>query len=741
MIFNEAMEIVDNVLKSTGTTININEYDGVIVKKLEASNTLDEGRTTNQTHIAITGNQMDIFPYLRSEGYFNNDETDSEMKKYFVTQIPVFLAESNIKYLEAEGQESGIVFANGENKSHTSIVRSRRRNQADQIQVSLINFDGKDFIAFRRLLHANSYLIILKRKQKFEYFAFGIISNKGIEADGGLAQLNNQFYKLSTNTVVSVEELVEEKSESVEDETMLEKYKKFYLQYIEKTDKQEFVERQIALRKEFIEEYPLERLRTLSLNEYALGFKDSLSYKIEFGKYKYAGLGIKGGSSGKHGIYKGKDNKFHNHKLEVVSNPEELWNQLRNQIYYFLRKIGENNSFPNIETDYQLIKNIPIVAVKLCYLYYPEKFINIGSRGKLLDILDSFELELNKNLVSASMSYEISKYIRENIDEVNSNDPQYMGSSLWDFMNVINEEQEERVEEQEATLERYDENDFKKEVFISDEKHRDIVYLLKRKKNIILTGAPGVGKTFMAKRLVYSLIGAKDYSKMLTLQFHQSYSYEEFIEGYRPTNNGGFELEKGLFYNFCKKAEQDIETPYYLIIDEINRGNLSKIFGELLMLIEADKRGSKLALAYSKKEFSVPKNLYIIGLMNTADRSLAMIDYALRRRFSFINIEPAYGTDKFKNKFNEIFDDSYNEVMNMIDELNIDIKDDPSLGEGFMIGHSYFCIEKENGDKATNNDIKEILNYDIKPLIEEYWYDENTMLDKWKKKIENYINR
>ena len=159
------------------------------------------------------------------------------------------------------------------------------------------------------------------------------------------------------------------------------------------------------------------------------------------------------------------------------------------------------------------------------------------------------------------------------------------------------------------------------------------------------------------------------------------------------------------------------------------------------MLIEADKRGSKMTLAYSKKEFSVPKNLYIIGLMNTADRSLAMIDYALRRRFSFINIEPAFGTEKFKKKFNEIFDSPYNDVMNLIDELNRDIKEDPSLGEGFMIGHSYFCIEKDDGKKANNNDIKKILNYDIKPLIEEYWYDENTMLDKWKKRIEEYINR
>lgn len=208
MIFNEAMEIVSNVLRSTGTIININEYDGLIVKRLEASNTLDEGRTTNQTHIAITGNQMDIFPYLRSEGYFNNQETDADMKKYFITQIPVILTESNIRYLETDAQTAGITFSSGMSKSQTSIIRSKRTNQADQIQISLINFDGKDFIKFRKLLHANSYLIILKRKQKFEYFAFGVIPNRGIEEDGGLAQLNNKFYKLSTNTIVNVEDIL-----------------------------------------------------------------------------------------------------------------------------------------------------------------------------------------------------------------------------------------------------------------------------------------------------------------------------------------------------------------------------------------------------------------------------------------------------------------------------------------------------------------------------------------------------
>lgn len=206
MDFNSAVSLVVSVLDSTGTIIDSNDYDGLIIKKLEASNALDDNRTTNQTHIAITGNQMDIFPYLRSDGYFNNIESDATLKKYFITQVPMFLYESNIKYLSGDNQTE-IFFSDAKKKSCTSIVRSRRKNQADQIQVSLINFDGEDFVSFRKMIHAGSYLIIMKKKTQFSYDVFGVIPNRGIDGDGQLSLLNNQFFKLATNTPVNVEEL------------------------------------------------------------------------------------------------------------------------------------------------------------------------------------------------------------------------------------------------------------------------------------------------------------------------------------------------------------------------------------------------------------------------------------------------------------------------------------------------------------------------------------------------------
>ena len=280
----------------------------------------------------------------------------------------------------------------------------------------------------------------------------------------------------------------------------------------------------------------------------------------------------------------------------------------------------------------------------------------------------------------------------------------------------------------------YTKDDFLSEVYITEEKYNDIIDLLNRKMNIILQGAPGVGKTFMAKRLAYSLIGEKNPNRIESIQFHQSYSYEDFIEGYKPKGNS-FDLEKGVFYTFCKKAENDPDNNYYLIIDEINRGNLSKIFGELLMLIEDDKRGEQLTLAYSKNKFSVPNNLYIIGMMNTADRSLALMDYALRRRFSFIEVLPAFSNDTFieyqKNINNQYFD----KVIDKITELNKEISNDVSLGDGFMIGHSYFCNLIDNYE----DNLKSILKFDILPMIREYWFDNKEYREKWEREINKLI--
>ena len=272
----------------------------------------------------------------------------------------------------------------------------------------------------------------------------------------------------------------------------------------------------------------------------------------------------------------------------------------------------------------------------------------------------------------------------------------------------------------------YTKEAFLNEVYMDENGYNTLVDLLNTKLNIILQGAPGVGKTFVAKRLAYSIMGKKDKSRVSMVQFHQSYSYEDFIQGYRPSKEG-FELVSGVFYEFCKKAEEDNERPYFFIIDEINRGNLSKILGELMMLIESDKRGEKLKLLYSNEWFTVPQNVHIIGIMNTADRSLALMDYALRRRFAFYDFAPAFASQGFIKYLEEKNSPKLNKLIKVVENLNMSIADDESLGEGFRIGHSYFCTDCEVTDGWLNS----VVEYEIIPLIKEYWFDEPSKVQSW----------
>jgi GTPase subunit of restriction endonuclease len=283
----------------------------------------------------------------------------------------------------------------------------------------------------------------------------------------------------------------------------------------------------------------------------------------------------------------------------------------------------------------------------------------------------------------------------------------------------------------------YTKKDFLNEVFLPEDDYDKLCALLLDKQNIILQGSPGVGKTFSAKRLAYSILGEKDDSKVQLVQFHQNYTYEDFVMGYKPKEDGGFYLRPGVFYNFCKRAQQHPDDKYFFIIDEINRGNLSKILGELMMLIEKDYRGETLVLPYNQEEFSVPKNLYIIGMMNTADRSLAMMDYALRRRFSFFEMKPGFSTDGFNAYQDSLANEDFNKLVSAIIDLNTVIESDDSLGSGFCIGHSYLC----NKDKTdVNSDwLRRVVDFDIAPMLREYWFDNDTKFNNEVQKLKSIV--
>lgn len=380
------------------------------------------------------------------------------------------------------------------------------------------------------------------------------------------------------------------------------------------------------------------------------------------------------------------------------------------------------------------------------------QFANEIKVGDVIFVKKGMHKIIGKGIVISDYIYDTSrstyKHIRK-VDWQNKGEWEHPGQAVMKTLTNISaypdyvqkllalfaEDTSEAVSEQkEIKYPLYSKDDFLNEVYMDEDTYNTLTELLEAKYNVILQGAPGVGKTFAAKRLAYSIMGQKDTSRIAMIQFHQSYSYEDFIQGYRPSKDG-FELVNGAFYKFCKEAEEDNERPYFFIIDEINRGNLSKILGELMMLIEKDKRGEKIKLLYSNEWFTVPQNVRIIGMMNTADRSLALMDYALRRRFAFFDFAPAFSSEGFKNYLAEKNSPKLESLITAVESLNNTISSDESLGDGFRIGHSYFCTDGE----ITDEWLKSVVEYEVIPLIKEYWFDEPTKVRDWSATLRSAI--
>lgn len=413
--------------------------------------------------------------------------------------------------------------------------------------------------------------------------------------------------------------------------------------------------------------------------------------------------------------------------LGVFSSKDEMKQQMK-------AEYGDGSSYKNsAHATWQFVHDIKIGDVV---------FVKKGNNGILGEGIVESDYEYDADRTDEYANVRKVNWTNKGDWTISHQSPQKTLTDITpysDFVQEIKDLFEEdgiADDDQEVTYPEYTVDDFLDEVYMSEEEYTRLVGLLRNKKNIILQGAPGVGKTYAAKRLAYSMMGVKDVERVMMVQFHQSYSYEDFIMGFRPSATG-FELKKGAFYNFCKKAEVDSDNEYFFIIDEINRGNLSKIFGELFMLIENDKRGNALQLLYSDEKFAVPKNVYIIGMMNTADRSLAMLDYALRRRFAFFDIKPGFETSGFREYRMALDNEKFNKLISCVENLNGVISSDESLGEGFCIGHSYFCnLQPETIDDGW---LYGVVEYELIPLLKEYWFDEPMKVKDWSENLRSAI--
>lgn len=365
---------------------------------------------------------------------------------------------------------------------------------------------------------------------------------------------------------------------------------------------------------------------------------------------------------------------------------------------------------------------------------------NIFTRQDLLNnYIEQFEEKFpNNKSIGESLSNTLQR-LRE------KNNLSFLEKGKYQLLNNDFEEDEdidnENIIEQSIVKEIYNLEDLIKEgCFVEEEQLSKIISSLNRRKSIILQGPPGTGKTWLAKRLANIIVGYKNSNNIKAIQFHPNMSYEDFIRGYRPSGDGRLALIDGPFLEMINKARNDSQSNYVMVIEEINRGNPTQILGEMLTLLEVDKRTptEALELTYRREHENgifIPNNLYVIGTMNLADRSLAMVDFALRRRFAFFYLAPNFD-EKWLNYMidkTKLSRKSLEKIRHVMNNLNQYIAKEEMLGNAFTIGHSYLTCDSVIPDAMSW--YKDIIDSEIKPLLEEYWFDDSNKLDTALKKL------
>ena len=649
MEYNKIIQVVNENLKSIGIQINEKNYDGIIIKKLEPSNTLDEGRNSKQTHIAITGKQMDIFPYLKSDGYNNGD---SSLKKYFILQIPVIIKKENINYLDSLTNKSSEDIL-----TYTSVLRSRRVNQADQIQVSLINMDDEKFIYFRRLIHSGDYLIILKKEEKFEYEFYGVKS-ENVTTD--LIKYNNYFEKKNTKTLIKIDDYIIDSNFEKSELDIIAKYMNHQVKYYKKEkDLEEFILELEESRKQFLSHFSLEILadKKIEKNElkkilFEKKENNSLLYNLTenysiFGSAKESNTtSIDWDSEVFISHLVDIDNYLSNNNvLSSKENYEDLYGYINNLNENYLKRIWFKKYlhilyptiFPSQHSDQDKIKVLRLLSLdiedseidrawKLLQLekissipgdYYLRIICFISSENNIYSADDNFteikqkfrkwlEAKYTKRTCQNYMHYLVSMGKKIDFNKKYDNN----------IFNIVDKHEYEKIKQNIIKHEEFKELNKNSNrglksaldgygVFLSEmneeyvqdeivETNYKTKLNIKIDRNRVLFGAPGTGKSYTLNNEKDDLL--KDGGGFERVTFHPDYSYAHFVGTYKPVSNESgeisYEYVPGPFMRTyvaaMKSANSDNPKPYLLIIEEINRANVAGVFGDVFQLLDRD---------------------------------------------------------------------------------------------------------------------------------------------------------
>lgn len=574
----------------------------------------------------------------------------------------------------------------------------------------------------------------------------GNYSNKGLynvfEKYTGLLIAKLKYSK--DNIYINIGEKIQEYVNTVEgddeimkDDHIIEKIKIRYNELAADKNYLESCKKREECYENFNKIFSFEKIKNMTLEEYDYPkFKDEEKYKkslMYFVERSELGTSLSGQQNKlfffDKNISTDDEIKYNTKKWVKSAYPQlsvkDIFNIYKDEMYRFVKDYNED-TYTN---DWIFLSGQNVIKNKLIRFFYPKTIFGF-IKDEVYDMMFQqlgVEVDNNTDIIQKSILLKKSLYDYE--DYFKDKDIEILTDAIYDVWTNLNAENAtKKIDTSSLNIE-----DIYNNIFQDNDLINDIIEVLEYKKNIILTGTPGVGKTYAINDIIKLIelkkgktIDDQNLDERIRItQFHQSYGYEEFVEG-MTLNNNTLEPKLGVFKQLVDQALNDEENNYYMIIDEINRGNISKIFGELLMCIESDKRSPKYAvtLMYSNSEddsyFYVPKNIYIIGTMNTADRSLAQIDYALRRRFSFFNLKPAFNNNKFIDRLyncpmkNQIID-TMNHINNVLTKY--------FGSSNFNIGHSYFASDIESIDETR---FKRILKYDIIPLIYEYMNDLET---------------